>query len=68
MDAPSKTPVIAWAEAHPYLVAMALGVVSSAMASVLLHAYWKRREAKAIWPAGLAGSCRTVTRACRPRW
>jgi hypothetical protein len=60
-----KPSLIAWAEAHPHLAALILGVVSSAMASILLHAYWRRREAKAVWPSGLNGACKAVPRACR---
>lgn len=57
-----KNTLVAWAEGHPFLTAMVLGVLSSATASVLLHRYfWKASS------AGLAGACTKVRRKGRAR-
>lgn len=50
MTTAQKPSLAVWAEAHPFVTAMVLGVVSSALASVILHAWWHRDEKR-----GLAG-------------
>jgi hypothetical protein len=37
-------PIVAWADAHPYWVAILLGALSSAAASIILHRYFYRDE------------------------